>query len=75
MRKKKTIALALNRETLRTLALDRVFGGAGQQTNETGCTRIGCPTDRCPPTGGGGGGDDRSRRITEHTGCSRLVCC
>ena len=71
MRTKKTLALALNKETLRTLnTLDDVRGGAGQQTNETGCTRIGCPSDTCPPPP-----PPRSQRISEHAGCSNLVCC
>jgi hypothetical protein len=70
MRKRKTLALTLSKETLRTLSgLDRVVGG-GQRTDETGCTAIGCPSNTCPPPP-----PDRSRRITEHAGCSNLVCC
>jgi hypothetical protein len=71
MRKKHTLALALNKETIRTLNLDDVRGGAGQRTDETGCTVIGCPSrgGNCPPP------PPPRSQATEHTGCSVLVCC
>ena len=60
MRKKKS--LALDRETLRALTgLDRVVGGAGQQTFAPGCTVIGCRSDiPCPPG---------SKQCTADTAC------
>ena len=70
MRKKKTLALSLSKETLRTLhALDHVRGGAADNTNETGCTlgcrTRGCRTETCPPPS----------QATAHTACSVQVCC